>query len=250
MAKLYALSLFLLSVLLLNSCKVFYPDLMLKTEKDFPFSPSDSMLSKDYIIRPNDVLSIQIFSNNGYQLIDVLGQANLIRTPMTYVIKNEGFTILPMLDSVYLAGYTLTGAENLLSVKYSLYFVNPYVRISIFNRRCLVFNGRGSGKVVKLENENTSLLEVLALSGGITGSKAYNIKIIRGDLSNPKIIKIDLSTIEGMKKSNLQIDANDIIYVEPVLSVSNISAVVLPYLSLVTTALLIYTTIAGVKQRL
>lgn len=247
------LLLFFLSILLFSSCKVFYPDLMLRTEKDFPYSPSDSMLSREYVIRPNDALNIQVFSNNGYKLIDVMGPAGQTTTTgntINYLVKNEGFAILPLLDSVYLAGYTLSAAENLLSKKYAYYFVNPFVRITVSNRRCFVFSGRGSGKVINLTNENMSLLEVLAVSGGITGGKAYSIKIIRGELSNPKIIKIDLSTIEGMKKSNLQIDANDVIYVEPVLSVTAITDKIIPYLTLITTTLLVYSTLTGLKQKI
>ena len=219
---------------------------MFKTARDFPFSPSDSTLSKEYVLRPNDILSVQILSNSGYQLVDVIGQAGSY-SPITYVIKNEGFAVLPMLDSVYLAGYTITAAENLLSQKYAYFFVNPYIRIIVSNRRCLVYTGRASGKVVDLSNENMNLVEVLAKAGGATGGKVYKIKIIRGDLSNPKIIIIDLSTIDGMKKSNLQIDANDIIYVEPVLQVSSVTNTILPYLSLFTTLLLVYATIKGLK---
>lgn len=64
----------------------------------------------------------------------------------------------------------------------------------------MVFTGRGSGHVVPLDNEGMSLIEVLGLAGGITGSKAYRVKLIRGDLRNPQVFLINLSTIEGMKK--------------------------------------------------
>ena len=68
-----------------------------------------------------------------------------------------------------------------------------------------VFPGAGGeGKVVNLENENTTLIEALALAGGITNTgKANKIKVIRGDLRNPKVMLVDLSTIEGMKQSNM-----------------------------------------------
>jgi polysaccharide export outer membrane protein len=55
--------------------------------------------------------------------------------------------------------------------------------------------------------------------------------LIRGDLNNPEVHLIDLSTIEGMAKANLKIEANDIIYIEPVRkvlveSISDISPVI------------------------
>jgi len=80
----------------------------------------------------------------------------------------------------------------------------------------LVFQGdNGHGVLVNLQNDNTSLFEALALSGGLTeNSKAYKIKIIRGDLHNPKIYKADVYTLEGLKDSELRILSNDIIYIE------------------------------------
>jgi polysaccharide export outer membrane protein len=74
-----------------------------------------------------------------------------------------------------------------------------------------------------------NLLEVLALAGGVDGNggggaggvyryggKTSNIRIIRGDLKNPQIEQIDLSTIAGMRRANLQMEPNDIVYIEPV----------------------------------
>lgn len=221
---------------------------MFKTDKFYQFTPSDTTISsKEYVLKANDVMEIQILSNNGYQLVDVLGQ-NGYYNPVTYTIHNEGFAILPMLDSLYLAGYSITGAENLLSERYSYYFVNPYIKIKVTNRRCVVFSGRGNGRIINLDNESMSLIEVLGLAGGITGSKAYRIKLIRGDTRNPQVYLIDLSTIEGLKKANLQIASNDIIYVEPSLNFNDVNAQLLPIVSLVTTSILIYTTIVSLKK--
>lgn len=221
---------------------------MFKTDKFYQFTPSDTTISsKEYVLKANDVMEIQILSNNGYQLVDVLGQGGYYN-PVTYTIHNEGFAILPMLDSLYLAGYSITGAENLLSERYSYYFVNPYIKIKVINRRCVVFSGRGSGRIINLDNESMSLIEVLGLAGGINGSKAYRIKLIRGDTRNPQVYLIDLSTIEGLKKANLQIASNDIIYVEPSLNFNDINAQLLPIVSLVTTSILIYTTIVSLKK--
>ncbi|MEM6830107.1 MAG: polysaccharide export protein EpsE, partial [Bacteroidota bacterium] len=43
------------------------------------------------------------------------------------------------------------------------------------------------------------------------GAKAQNIKLIRGDL----VYQIDLSTISGMKKTNMDVEPGDVIYIEP-----------------------------------
>jgi polysaccharide biosynthesis/export protein len=81
----------------------------------------------------------------------------------------------------------------------------------------------------------------LALAGGITDGKAHRIKLIRGDPKNPEVYLIDLSTISGMKQSNLVLQANDIIYVEPRPKVAQrILENLTPYLALISATLLIY----------
>jgi len=240
--------LFLLFPFLFSSCRLFYPNLLFKTDKFYQFTPPDTTVNtSEYVLKAGDIIEVQILSNNGYQLVDVIGQA-LYYSPVIYSIRNEGFSILPLLDSVYLAGYTISGAENLLSQRYSFYFVNPYVKIRVTNRRCTVFSGQGAGTPVQLDNENMSLLEVLGLAGGVPDSKTYKIKLIRGDLRNPQVYLIDLSTIEGMRKANLTVEANDVIYLEPAMSFSDINNQILPFISLFTTAALVITTIRGFKQ--
>ena len=95
--------------------------------------------------------------------------------------------------------------------------------------------------MITLENTNTTLLEALALAGGIEDGKARKIKLIRGDFKNPKVYLIDLSTIEGMTNGDIIIQANDIIYVEPVLHPARtILAELTPIVSLLTSFLLIW----------
>jgi polysaccharide export outer membrane protein len=84
-----------------------------------------------------------------------------------------------------------------------------------------------------LENENSTLFEVLAKSGGVAGSTgalggnnmanngqnyASKIKIIRGDLKNPTIYLVDLSKIDGLKDADIIMQAGDIVYIDPVIN--------------------------------
>jgi polysaccharide export outer membrane protein len=82
--------------------------------------------------------------------------------------------------------------------------------------------GALGGQVIPIENENTTLLEILAAAGGLNQrSKGSNIRLIRGPLDDPAVQIIDLSTIEGLKKASLQVLPNDVVYVEPVRRVFN-----------------------------
>jgi polysaccharide export outer membrane protein len=89
--------------------------------------------------------------------------------------------------------------------------------LNVSNRRVIVFPGDpGTAKVIPLVNNNTTLIEALALAGGLTeDGKAKQVKLIRGDPAKPQIYLINLYTIEGIKDGNTILQANDIIYVTP-----------------------------------
>ena len=108
-------------------------------------------------------------------------------------------------------------AEAFLQAEYAKFYVEPFVILTITNKRVIVFPGTGSSaSVVSLSNNNTTLIEVLALVGGIaTNSKASRIKIVRKTKVKKDVYLVDLSTIEGIQAGSMIVQANDIIYVEP-----------------------------------
>jgi polysaccharide export outer membrane protein len=117
------------------------------------------------------------------------------------------------------------------------------VQLRVVNNRVILFPGGrgGTSSVIYLENTNTTLFEALARLGGISDGMESRVKLISGDPENPQIYLVDLSTIEGIKNANLVLQDNDINYVEPMERVpQRILENVTPYLSLVTTALLVY----------
>jgi polysaccharide export outer membrane protein len=124
------------------------------------------------------------------------------------------------------------------------YYIDPYVTIKIVNKRIIVFPGEGgSARVLQLTNQNTNLLEAIALVGGVSANgKANRIKIIRGDLKNPQVFLVDLSTIDGMKKANMTLQGNDIIYIEGRNDYGqNFLVRISSYLALLNLGFLIYT---------
>ena len=66
----------------------------------------------------------------------------------------------------------------MLEEKYASYYVKPFVLMSVQNKRVIVFPGNaGDAKVIPLLNNNTSLIEALALAGGISDDgKAHKVK--------------------------------------------------------------------------
>lgn len=145
-----------------------------------------------------------------------------------FLVQADGTVRLPLVDRVAVQGLSLIQADSVLRIRYSEYYKEPFIKTAVSNNRVVILGAPG-GLVVNLAHDNMNLLEVLALAGGPDGGAAGgstgiarnggridNIRIIRGDLKNPQVQFINLSTLEGMRRGNLQVEPNDIIYVQPV----------------------------------
>ena len=222
----------LLLAIMLCSCKVYKRDIMFRLNEEF--SEEDLALSLDqaernYHLQPNDWIELLVFTNEGERIVDPnnefgIGGANNINNQQNqfgrnggikYLIQVDGTVKLPIIGKKVLAGFTVDQAEDILEQSYDEFYVNSFVKLTVESRRVTVFNAAGAS-VIPLQNENMTLVEILALSGGLQlGSKADQIKVIRGNLTHPIVYHIDLSTVEGMQKTIVDIESGDIIYIEP-----------------------------------
>jgi len=98
-----------------------------------------------------------------------------------------------------------------------------------------------AGMVIPYVNENTTLVDVITAAGGIKEGKAYSIRLLRNSSNGIKIYDIDLSEFSQAKYSFIRVLPNDIIYVEPQhRPLRKFIESLAPYLTLVSTGLLIY----------
>ena len=234
---------------MLSGCKVFFPDRLFKIEEEKLAMADTIKTANEYVIRSGDLLAMGIFSNNGYELVDVLNPDNSTFSALQYVVKENGYVMLPMIDSIFVIGLTISEAERILEKKYSYYFVNPFVRLDVKNRNVYVFRGRQGAQVVTLDRENMNLIEVIGKAEGIPiGGKAYQVRVLRGNLNNPTVFDIDLSTIEGMSKANLIMEANDVVYIESRLTSADVLNQLTPLLSLISTLFLLTYSIVALSK--
>ncbi len=212
----------LLSTILICSCNTYKNSILFSVDdEDFSaLAKAKQEAQANYVIQAHDQLEVVIYTNKGESLIDPNNaldtQGAVVQENPLYTINSEGNTDLPILGAVNLGGLSLGEANAKLAELYSVYYKNPFVQTKYANKRVVVL-GASKTKVVPLNNEGMNLLEVLALAGGVyeTG-KGNNIRVIRGDLDNPEISVIDLTTFDGMRSANLNVQPNDIIYIEPV----------------------------------
>ena len=217
---------FLILVVFLSSCKAYKQDIMFKFDDDFTeenLTLVKDELESNYILKPNDVVQLDVFTNKGERLIDPnfelslggqgmqIQQVQQLRDRFQYVIQADSLINFPLVGASNIVGLTLYEAELQLADYFEEFYDDVFVKLRIGNRRVFLLGAPG-GAVVPLPNENTSLVEVLALAGGLEfGAQAQNIRLIRGK----DVFLVDLSTISGMQRSNINVEPGDIIYVEP-----------------------------------
>jgi polysaccharide export outer membrane protein len=233
----------LLLLLSLNSCFI-NRERMFKIPKDGTFVYDSIPLNpyEDYKIAVNDRLTIDINTNGGKNLIEALtatsvegsargsgssingnlngnvsGSSNYLNSLNGFLVKNNGTADIPIIGELYVAGLTIQQCQDTLEFLLKNQYQDPFIQLRVSNRRCMVFNGTAnSATVVQLINNNTTLLEVLANTGGIsTIGNSSLIRIMRKVKDKREIYLIDLSTIEGLKYSDMIIQGDDYIYIEP-----------------------------------
>ncbi len=212
-----------LCLVILSSCKSYKQDILFQYDKKFTeddLANATEPVDSNYILKPNDVLLLDVFTNKGERLIDPNfemlqqgggGQVQQQRDRFQYIIQADSMVLFPLIGEHNLVGMTLLEAEIKVAEEFGDVYIDPFVKLRINNRRVFVLGSPG-GQVIPLANENMHLVEVLAIAEGVQlGAKAQNIRVIRGDL----VYEVDLSTISGMQETNLVVEPGDIIYVEP-----------------------------------
>ena len=215
--------------LILQSCRLWTninSNQMFKIPKDgsFQFDSLQMQPSEDYKIGPGDRFSFFISTNNGEKILNgiagVSGLGGQMATQTTnaldYLVRRNGKVELPVIGIYPVAGLSVIELEDSLIKILSKNFQSPFVQIRLTNQRVIVFPGRGNAQVIVLPNVNSTLLEVIALAGGL-GNDSYSnsIKVMRRNKSNKReVYKIDLSKIEGVRAAEMIVQSNDYIYID------------------------------------
>jgi polysaccharide export outer membrane protein len=234
------LMLILVLAVLLNSCRVWNPNRMFLTGSDYAYAEGLDSVQIQTIIRPGDRVQIQILTNLGYSLLtpglDQGGQRIGAQGVILDVDVN-GLVRMPLIDTITISGKSIRQAERTIEDRYKAHFKEPFAQLRVVNRRVYVFRGNETGVVVPLENENITLIEVLAYAGGIPPSgKAYRIKLVRGNLDGDfDIYLIDLRTPEGMQAGSSMVRHGDLVYIDPTFE-SGFLSQLLPFLAFITTS--------------
>lgn len=245
----------IVALMAMGSCTTLRPYEMLRNGKDYEISELEPT-KVEYTIQPNDRLNVRVLNNNGdsYFGFGTGTQQHNINNNQNnggFPVEYDGKVKLPVLGRIDISGLTIRQAEDTLEQLYSDYFVDPFVLVSVSNRKVTVFmNGGSKVHTITMTNNQFTLIDAIAACGGLTEiSRAYRIKLIRGNLTDkPQIYFWNVSSLETLDGTNIMLEANDIIYIESKPQyVTRVLREVSPYLTLVTTLLSVWGVVNTVK---
>lgn len=246
----------LTALLLLQSCGI-NSNLMFRTPKGVK-EVSDSIPMKpssEYTISKDDKFTFMLYTNEGERIVNEMAGMNqdaVAKAEIEYVVRTDGTADLPILGATRIAGLTVKQCEDTLAHLFEQKngYNKPFVQVKLTNQRVIVFPGNGSAaKVIPLQNNNTTLMEAIALAGGIAErGKASKVKIMRVENGARTMYVVDLSRIEGLQYVDMIVQANDYIYIEPKEQVGQETMkVIAPVVSIISSALVIITVFSTLK---
>jgi polysaccharide export outer membrane protein len=231
-------------------------DIMFKTATDHTYDTYDDSVSNIVRIQPSDMVTFRLFANDGFRLIDLVNEGStretqlLNRVNFSYLVEVDGTVKLPLVGPIKVTGLTIREAEHMLEERFTEFYNRPFVQMQVVNRRVVVFpGGGGDARVVNLENNNTTLIEVLATAGGVNKrGDARRVKLFRVDpeTRQRKTYLFDMSTIDGLKYGDVVVQGDDVIYVQPTPELAReVLRDFTPIVSLLTSVLLVVGIVRG-----
>ena len=253
-ASIYLPVVFMLSITF-QACGIMYPNRMLEADKEHSYQTFLDTLYTEFTIAPGDLLEVFIFPNSGYNLIESQISTNLtayqpqiFTVSLDYTVDGSGQVNLPRIGNVQVAGLTESAAEKLLSQNYATWYNDAYVNIYVKNKFFTVYRGSSEARLVTMTRSDITVLEAIAMAGGIPESgRSASVKIVRKSSHGNWVEALDLSDMQDLSQAMSYVHPNDIIYIEPSINAQFFREVA-PIISTVSGIAVIYAFFANMKN--
>ena len=137
---------------------------------------------------------------------------------LDYLIDVEGNIDFPVLGKVKLLGLTVEEAKQLFKKKFEdgNLLKDPVIIIRLINYRVTVEGAVNGPGVYPVTGERMSILEALAMAGGLNiKARRDNILIIRDFNGTKTYSRVDITSKEIFNSPVFYLTQNDYVYVEP-----------------------------------
>jgi polysaccharide export outer membrane protein len=212
-----------LSIVLISSCGYRNKNILFKTDKKIRTKEAIYVHYMDSVKRTAEIYKhrikvgdrLEIRFINNYDIGQAAGQSGTSTANMqgtAYLVNYDSTVTLPLVGRTNLIGLTRLEAAKYLEDAYGKFVINPLIEVNITSLSVTVLGEVTIQGKILLDKEKTTLVDVIALSGGFreTGKKK-DIRIIR----KGEVIVVNLKTVNALNNTKIDIQDGDIIYVEP-----------------------------------
>ena len=124
---------------------------MLRTPRNYEFDEIESKLNElEYKIDVNDQLTFQLYTNNGFQLIDMFSQLGTggnqrqmlmqgvggggLASGSLYLVRIDSLIEFPIIGDINLVGKTIK-KQSFFRENFSEFYVDPFIVLGVSTRR-------------------------------------------------------------------------------------------------------------------
>jgi polysaccharide biosynthesis/export protein len=225
----------LLGVLIFSGCVPNRKFLLLqKGDVNVKDLPTDSVVREhsynafDYEIQPHDILSIRfesltpkeydIFSSNNQaqQQAGMMQAGGVGALLIGELVDPDGNVPFPVVGKVKVSGLNIFEIQDKLQAMANQYLDSPIVKVRLINFRITILGEVRKEGTVILGNNRASMMEALALAGGLSDlADRQNVKLIRDLDGKTSIQYINLLDEDFISSPNYYVHQNDILVVPP-----------------------------------
>lgn len=216
---------------------------------------NDQTASDSYRLKPGDQIIVKNLQDREFAANRSSNGTTVTATTKDnlngFEVKDDGTVKIPSVDNpVKVAGMTRREVTRKMQEIFEgpTKLNDPIIEVTIINLKVTLLGEFSRQGNFLLERDNVTLIDIIGEAGGVTkDADKKTLKIIRGNLTNPEIIYVNLTDINSLASKKLALQNNDIILISQLKSTAaatklqNMNNFVQPILVLINLALLIFT---------
>jgi polysaccharide export outer membrane protein len=190
----------------------------------------DKIKFTEPLIRPNDLLNIQVYSttlnqeqamvfnmaNNGVPAIGGASQSQTAQNAAGILVNENGDIFYPYIGKLHVAGLTVLHLKDSLQQRLSDYVKAPEVLVRITNFKINVLGQVNQPGVKGFVNTRVTVLDAISAAGDLNDlGKRSDVLVLREVNGEIKHYNIDMRDAKLYNSPAFQLQQNDIVYVGP-----------------------------------
>ncbi len=213
--------LFLLLILLLNSCIGYKKTLYFQSEETELTSPDPLTV---YKLRSGDIIMVKFITpdSKSSEMLDVETRSTTSSSAAAifmnnYSIDDSGYVDVPLAGKVFAKGHTIMHMDSVVTAKAQEYFTYSTIDVKLVSFKFTALGEFKSPGYTYIFNNKCTIFEAIGLAGDMTDvANKHKVTLIRKTPEGKDVVyKLDLTSYDVYTSPAYYIWPNDVIYIQP-----------------------------------